>query len=191
MVEPGDVVQQGKVLYELSAGGETQIVLNVDEKNLGLLALGQDAQVVADAYPGKPFAAQVFYIAPGVDAQRGTVEVKLRVPDPPPFLRSDMTVSAEIVAGRKADAVIVDSEAIRDAASKAPWVLAVREGRAVRQPVAIGLRGAGRTEVVTGVAPGEALVAPTQASVREGARVRVLPPAQKKPAPKGPDIFGS
>jgi len=190
LVEPGDVVQQGKVLYELAAGGETQVVLNVDEKNLGLLALGQTAQVVADAYPGKPFPAEVFYIAPGVDAQRGTVEVKLRVRDPPPFVRSDMTVSAEIVAGRKPDAVIVDTEAIREAASKTPWVLVVRGGRAVRQPVEIGLRGAGRTEIVSGIAPGEVLIPATQASVGEGDRVHAVPPPPKKPVLKGPDIFG-
>ena len=41
LMEPGDVVQQGKKLFELSVTGETQVVLNVDEKNIGLLALGQ------------------------------------------------------------------------------------------------------------------------------------------------------
>jgi HlyD family secretion protein len=189
LVEPGDVVQQGKLLYELAAGGETQVVLNVDEKNLGLLALGQKAEVVADAYPGKPFSAEVFYIAPGVDPQRGTVEVKLRVPDPPPFVRSDMTVSAEIVAGRKPDAVIVDTEAIRDAASKAPWVLVARDGRAVRQPVQLGLRGTGRSEIVSGLAPGEAVVPPTESSVREGDRVHAVPRAARKPIVRGPDII--
>jgi HlyD family secretion protein len=189
LVEPGDVVQQGKLLYELAAGGETQVVLNVDEKNLGLLALGQKAEVVADAYPGKPFPAEVFYIAPGVDPQRGTVEVKLRVADPPLFVRSDMTVSAEIVAGRKADAVIVDTEAIRDAASKAPWVLVVRDGQAVRQPVQLGLRGTGRSEVASGLAPGEALVPPTESSVREGDRVHAVPRAPRRPIVKGPDII--
>jgi HlyD family secretion protein len=183
MVEPGDVVPQGKVLYELAAGSETQVVLNVDEKNLGLLSLRQQAQVVADAYPGKPFAAEVFYIAPGVDPQRGTVEVKLRVADAPPFLRSDMTVSAEIIAGRRSDAIVIDSDAIRDAAAKTPWVLVVRDGRAVRQPVQLGLRGTGRTEIVAGVVPGEAIVPPAEASVRDGDRVRVVAPAETKVAP--------
>ena len=88
------------------------------------------------------------------------------------------------------DAVIVETEAIRDAASKAPWVLVVREGRAARQPVELGLRGAGRTEIVSGIAPGEALIPSTQASVREGDRVQAVPTAPKKPVLKGPDIFG-
>ncbi|MGA8054959.1 MAG: efflux RND transporter periplasmic adaptor subunit, partial [Burkholderiales bacterium] len=190
LVERGDVVQPGKLMYELAVAGDTQVVLNVDEKNLGLLAEGQRAEVVADAYPGKPFSAQVFYIAPGVDAQRGTVEVKLRVPEPPPFARADMTVSAEIVAGRHADTVILESAAIRDAASKAPWVLVARDGRAVRQPVTLGMRGAGRTEIVDGLTDGDFVIPATEAAVAEGARVRVdAAPQPKKPVVKGPDIF--
>jgi HlyD family secretion protein len=135
LVEPGDVVQQGKKLFELSVTGETQVVLNVDEKNIGLLALGQRAEVVADAYPARSFGAEIFYIAPGVDAQRGTVEVKLRVPEPPAFVRPDMTVSAEILAARRDGTLTLDSDAIRDGAGQAPWVLVVRGGRAERQSI--------------------------------------------------------
>ena len=187
--EPGDVVQQGKKLFELSVAGETQVVLTVDEKNIGLLALGQKAQVAADAFPGRPFGAEIFYIAPGVDAQRGTVEVKLRVPDPPAFARPDMTVSAEIVGARRAGVVTLESDAIRDAASPAPWVLVVRDGRAARQQVKLGIRGAGHTEIVEGVAAGEAVIPPGVAAV-DGQRVRAdVSPAEKKQAVNPPALF--
>jgi len=188
-VEPGDVVQPGKPLFELSVAGETQVVLNVDEKNIGLLAIGQEAAVAADAFPGRPFGAQVFYVAPGVDAQRGTVEVKLRVASPPPFLRPDMTVSAEIVGARRTGVVIIDSDAIRDAAGPAPWVLVVRDGRAVRQPVELGIRGAGRTEVVAGLAAGDPVIPPHAGTIAAGARVRPdAAPVERRPIAKGPDI---
>jgi HlyD family secretion protein len=187
--EPGDVVQQGKKLFELSVAGETQVVLTVDEKNIGLLALGQKAQVAADAFPGRPFDAEIFYIAPGVDAQRGTVEVKLRVPEPPAFARPDMTVSAEIVGARRTGVVTLASEAIRDAAGPAPWVLVVRDGRAVRQQAKLGIRGAGHTEIVAGVAAGEAVIPPGVATV-DGQRVRAdLSPPDKKPVTRAPEIF--
>jgi HlyD family secretion protein len=190
LVEPGDVVQQGKKLFELSVTGETQVVLNVDEKNIGLLALGRQAQAAADAYPGRNFGAEIFYIAPGVDAQRGTVEVKLRVPQPPDFVRPDMTVSAEILAAKRIDTVTLESDAIRDAAGAAPWVLAVRDGRAVRQPLKLGIRGAGRTEILDGLAPGDLVVPPSEAAVREGQRVRAdTTPAARKPVIRPPDLF--
>ncbi|HSC98353.1 MAG TPA: biotin/lipoyl-binding protein, partial [Casimicrobiaceae bacterium] len=44
-VEPGDVAQPGKVLMLLAPAGETQIVVNIDEKHLGKLAVGQRALV--------------------------------------------------------------------------------------------------------------------------------------------------
>ncbi len=170
-VENGDTVAQGKKLFDLSVAGETQVVLNVDEKNIGLLDLGRKAQVVADAYPGRTFGAEVFYIAPGVDAQRGSIEVKLRVADPPAFLKPDMTVSAEMLAGRKDDAVTLPADAVREASAASPWVLMVREGRAVKVPVKLGLRGSDRVEIVAGVQPGDRVI-PTAANVAPGKRVR-------------------
>jgi HlyD family secretion protein len=172
-VEPGDVVQAGKTLFELAVAGETQLVMQVDEKNLALLRLGQEALGVADAYPGQRFPARISYIAPGVDAQRGTVEVKLVAPHPPAFLRPDMTVSVEVEAGRAQGATVVPTELIREASSSAPWVMVARDGEAVRQPVKLGLRGAGRTQVFDGVAVGELIIAPT-ASIESGGRVRAV-----------------
>jgi HlyD family secretion protein len=170
-VETGDTVAQGKKLFDLSVAGETQVVLNVDEKNIALLDLGREAQVVADAYPGRTFGAVIFYIAPGVDAQRGSIEVKLRVPEPPAFLKPDMTVSAEMLAGRKADAVTLPADAVRDASTPTPWVLALRDGRAVKVPVKLGLRGSDRVEIASGVQPGERVIAGST-NVAPGARVR-------------------
>jgi HlyD family secretion protein len=170
-VEPGDLVQPGKVLFELGAG-ELQIVLQVDEKNLGLLSLGQQAVCAADAYPGRTFTAEIFYIAPGVDPQRGTVEVKLSVPNTPDFLRTDMTISAELQAGSRHDVLMLDSNALRDASTQ-PWVLVVRDGRAQRQAVKLGVRGSGKTEILDGLSPGELVIPPSEAAVKPGQRVRV------------------
>lgn len=171
LVEAGDVVTQGKKLFELAADGETQVVLQIDEKNLGRLALGQVADVVADAYPGKPFRAEIFYIAGAVDAQKGSVEVKLRVAEPPAFVKPDMTVSAEIRVGAKANALTLPSDTVRDAAGAQPWVLVIADGRTARRPVKLGLRGTGRVEVLEGLRAGEAVIPPS-ANVAEGRKVR-------------------
>ena len=173
-VEPGDTVQPGKKLFELTVAGETQVTLLVDEKNIGLVNIGQRARVAADAYPDRPVEAEVFYIAAGVDAARGTVEVKLRIPRPEAFLKPDMTVSAELLAGQKKGALALPAGSVRDAGGAAPWVLAVREGRATRVPVKLGLRGEGVIEVAGGLAEGE-LVVPPRAPVQSGERLRADP----------------
>ena len=169
-VEAGDVVQPGKVLMTLSPKGKTQIVIAVDEKNLHLIALGQKALVSADAYPKQKFDAELVYINPGVNAQTGSVDVKLDVPQAPDVLRQDMTVSVDIEVARRPKALLVSSAAVHDAESAAPWVLRVEEGRATKVTVRLGLRSGGLAEVLEGLQEGD-LVLPGTA-VQPGQRVR-------------------
>jgi len=175
-VEHGDVVQPGKALMVLAPAGETQIVVQIDERNLGMVRLGQPALVSADAYPAQRFAAEVAYVNPGVDAQRGTVEVKLRVREPPDYLRQDMTVSVDIEVARSPGALALPAEAVHDATGAAPWVLRVEGGRAARRGVELGLRGTGWVEIRSGLGPGDRVV-PAAASIRPGQRLRAVPRA--------------
>ncbi|WP_137896836.1 efflux RND transporter periplasmic adaptor subunit [Ramlibacter sp. 2FC] len=170
-VEPGSMAQPGRVLLALAEQGGTRIDAAVDEKHLGLLRPGLAARAVADAYPGQPFDAQLNYIAPAVDPARGTVEVRLAVPRPPAFLRPDMTVSVELLAGEKKDALVLPSVAVRDPDRGAPWVLALRDGRAQRVPVRLGLRGVGSVEIVEGLKQGDEVIPQTEKAL-PGDRVR-------------------
>lgn len=179
-VEPGSMAQPGRVLLTLAAQGGLRIDADVDEKNLRLLTPGMAARAVADAYPGQSFDAQLSYISPAVDPQRGTVEVRLAVPKPPAFLRPDMTVSVELVGGVKKDALVLPSGAVRDADREAPWVLLLSEGRALRVPVKLGLRGIGAVEILAGLKEGDEAIPQTEKAV-PGDRVRRGPPvAQSK-----------
>jgi HlyD family secretion protein len=174
-VERGDVVQPGKVLMVLSPSGETQLVLQIDERNLARLKLGQKALASADAYPAQRFAAELVYINPAVDPQRGTVEVKLRVPEPPEYLRQDMTVSVDIEIERRVGALALPAKAVHDATGAAPWVLLAKDGRAVRQPVTLGLRGEGAVEIRAGLEAGDLVIPAGNSGVTPGERVRAVP----------------
>jgi HlyD family secretion protein len=170
-VEVGDVVQPGKVLMTLSPAGRVQMVVDIDEKNLRLLSIGQKAVASADAYPTQRFAAELVYINPGVNAQTGAVEVKLDVPSPPPVLKQDMTVSVDIEVARHPGALLVPTGAVREAEGPTPWVLQVQGGHAVRRAVRLGLRSGGAAEMLEGLHAGDLVVAGGE-SVADGARVR-------------------
>ena len=157
-VEPGDIVQPGKRLLALALDGEVRLTALIDEKNLALLRLGQRALVSADAFPNQRFAAELSYLSPGIDVQRGTVEAKFAVPAPPPFLRSDMTVSIDIEVADRADGLVIPAAAVRELQSRQPSVLVVRDGRAAQQPVQIGARTAEQVEVLSGLAAGAEIV---------------------------------
>lgn len=169
--EPGDTVQPGRVLLTIAPAGDTELSVQIDEKNLALLALGQTALASADAYPNERFAAEVIYIAPSVDALRGSVEVRLRVAQPPPYLKHEMTVSIDIAAGHSAQAVIVPAATVRDVNQAQPWVMLVRDGRTLRQPVRIGLHGGAEVEILEGVTAGDLLL-PAALDLPQGRSVR-------------------
>lgn len=171
-VEPGDMVQPGQTLMQLAADGEIQIALQIDEKNLAKLALGQSALGSADAYPAQRFDAQLVYINPAVDASRGAVEVKLRVLDAPAYLRQDMTVSVDILTAHRPSTLVLPTGALRDATSAAPWVLVVRQHHLVRQPVKLGLLGDDRVEVLDGLTVGEPVILASAVTLSAGQRVR-------------------
>ncbi len=170
-VEVGDIVQAGKVLMTLSPLGHLQLVVEIDERNLRLVLLGQKALASADAYPQHPFSADVAYINPGVNVQTGAVEVKLDVPLPPQVLRQDMTVSVDIEVARRPNALLVPAHAIHDAEGIAPWVLRVEGGSAIRRPIRLGLRSGGFAEVISGLSEGDRVI-PAPAMVAAGTRLR-------------------
>ncbi len=176
-VESGDVVQPGKVLMVLSPIGATQLVVQIDEKHLRQLKLGQSARASADAFSAEQFSASLSFINPGVDAQRGSVTIKLTVQDPPTYLQQDMTVSLNIEVANRPHAVLVSTEAIHDI-DKAPWVQKVVKGRVVNQAIQLGLRGTTHCEVLAGLSPGD-LTLRDGPLVKENSRIRVKRLADK------------
>ncbi len=180
-VERGNVVQPTNVLMRLSPFGKTQLVVLIDEKNLGLLALGQKALASADAYPKERFPAVVSLINPGVDLQRASVEVKLSVDKPPSYLRQDMTVSVDIETTRHPAALVVPAATVRDVAKGAPWVLKVKGLKAVAQPVKLGLVSGGNAEVLEGLDEGDLVVPVTATKIHDGTHMRARLAPQKQP----------
>ena len=162
-VEVGDVVQPGKLLMTLSPRGLTQLVVQIDEKNLALLALGQPALASADA-------------------TTGSVEVKLDVGLPPATLKQDMTVSVDIEVARRPQVLIVPMAAVHDADGAAPWVLRVEGRHAARRAVRLGLRSGGLAEVTDGLSERDVVVT-SPATLAPGARIRTTAAAAPAAAP--------
>lgn len=187
--EPGDLAQPGRVLFEIARAGDTEVVMPLDEKNLGVLAIGQAATCIADAFPTRPFPAKVSFIAPGIDPQRGTVEVRLTVDPVPEFVRQGMTISVNVETGRRDRTLVVPNDVFFATNGNNATVWVVEDGRAVRRQVQLGLRGLIQTEVATGLRAGDWVLTAISANLADGDRVRVvatslsIDPATRKELP--------
>ena len=171
--EPGDLVQPGRVLFEIARAGATEVLVPLDEKNLEVLAVGQAAMCIADAYPARPFPATVGFIAPSVDPQRGSVDIRLTVSPVPAFLRQDMTVSVNVETGRRERAIVAPNDALSAVEGNRAVVWRVVDGRAEQLAVTLGMRGLTQTEITAGLQAGDWILADVQAALEEGDRVRV------------------
>ncbi len=174
-VEPGDLVQPGQTLFTIALTGNTEIRVPLDERNLPQLALGQNATVISDAYPDQSFPARINFIAPSIDPQRGTVEVRLTVNPVPDFLRQDMTVSVNVETDKRERALAIPNDALSNIKGNKAVVVLVRDRKIQRQPVTLGLRGLAMSEVTSGLSEGDQVLANAESLLEEGARVRLKP----------------
>jgi HlyD family secretion protein len=173
-VEVGDVLQPGRSAFTLLPDGPTELLLKLDERHLGRLQLGQRAWASADALPAQAFEARLSQIDPAVQAQTGSVDVKLRVPQPPAALKQDMTVSVEIELDRRPGALAVPMAALQGLVGDRAQVWRLSQGRLEPVAVRLGMKAGAWAEVLEGLAAGDPVVVQAQ-SPREGQRVRVRP----------------
>jgi len=174
-VEPGDVVQPSRTLLVLASNAEAaQLVFQCDERNLAAIHVGQKARASADAYPEQVFDAEIGYIAPSIDPERGSIEVRLLVRNAPKFLIPDMTVSVDLTVAAKKQVLTLPSEAVRSIASLKPWLFAIQRQRVVRLDVTLGIRGDGTVEIVSNLQEGAVVVLADAQILMVGQRVRAV-----------------
>ena len=86
-----------------------------------------------------------------------------------------MTVSVDIDVASKQKTLVLPAPDVHDELSSAPWVMSVRDGRAYKAPVTLGLHGLNQVEIVDGLAEG-AWALPIGSGVVTGQRVRPFTP---------------
>ncbi|WP_180022963.1 efflux RND transporter periplasmic adaptor subunit [Acinetobacter sp. YH16044] len=172
-VEPGDLVQPSQTLFTIALDGATEIRVPFDERNLPLLALQQKASVITDAYPDQPFPAHINFIAPSIDAQRGTIDVRLTVDPVPDFLRQDMTVSVNVETNKREQTLVIPNDALSSISGNKAMVILVRDRKIQRHPITLGLRGLVMSEVVAGLKEGDHVLTDAESVLKDGIRVRI------------------
>jgi RND family efflux transporter MFP subunit len=141
---------------------------NVDEEDKTRVRIGQGVQITLYAYPEQVFEGTVRTIYPKADPARRTFEVDVEVLHADEAFAAGMTGELAFIVARKESAVVVPSQALQRGAL---WL--VREGRLVKAEAALGLRSIERTEVLSGLSPGEQVVISPIGDLQEGQNVRM------------------
>ena len=162
--------------------------VNVPERELAKLSVGQVAELAFDAVPNKTFAGKIALISPYVDSGTATFGVRIRVTDTGGLLRPGMFARVAIVYERKLDALQIPRTALLDGDGP-PKVFVVASGKAEERAVQLGLSSGAMIEVIEGLKDGEQVVVVGQGAIKPGAAVRIVktparPAASTPPAAK-------
>lgn len=69
---------------------DLQVELDISQADFKKISRDQDCRMVPEAYPDRPYVCRIAEIAPEADRQKATIQVKVQILEPDPFLRPDM-----------------------------------------------------------------------------------------------------
>ena len=149
-----------------------KVHLNVPEKYIPQLALGQKARVRVDAYPGEIFTGVVARISPVVETETRTAPVEIGIDNAGHRLKPGMFASISLVLEEKKDVPVIMKEAIVGREPSA-YVFVVNGGTAHSRDVKLGIRDGEWYEVREGLKAGDLVAIMGQQRLRDGAPVNV------------------
>ncbi len=148
----------GDVLFRIADHQVVWVLVDVAERDLSLIEVGQKAGVRLRAYPDRVFTGKVALIYPHLMAETRTGRIRIELPNPDEVLRPDMYADVEIDTGTQAPVVTVSSSAVIDSGERQIVLLDKGEGRFEPRAVKLGRRGDGRVEIKEGLAENDKVV---------------------------------
>lgn len=159
-VEAGETTAPGAPLLQLADTGELHVDAEIDEADLGRIAVGMPAEVSLDAFPGVKIEGKVTEIAPSVTRDpRGGRSVALDVALPPdPRLLVGMSADVDIIVSVRQNTVWLPPNAVLGRGAER-IVYVVEGGVARKRTIDVGIATWEAVEVKSGLSGGERVVA--------------------------------
>ena len=151
-------VQPGGVLFRIADHSVVWALIDIAERDLGAIRLGQSVAVQARSFPGREFSGKIEVVYPEINKETRTARLRVALPNPEELLLHDMYVDAEIAIGSGAPVLAVPESAVMDTGSRQAVFVDRGQGRLEPRVVKLGQRGDGYVEIREGVAEGEPVV---------------------------------
>lgn len=185
----GSSVTAGQLVLRLADRSTMWVDARVPQGSLRHIKQGQHAAIRVDALRHEPLEGVVVFIHPNLDGMTRTALVRVAVPNTDGQLRAGMFATAEFDAPSAAPAPIVPREAIIDTGDTQLVFVSAGKGRFEPRRVTTGDSGdAGMVQILSGITPGESVVASGQFLIDSESRLReaiakFLSPDSTTPSP--------
>jgi multidrug efflux system membrane fusion protein len=182
-VEVGQYLTAGTQIVTLTNLSTLYANFTVTEKDSAALKVGQTVRIVVDAYRDRNFEGKITAIEPQIATDTRNIRVQATIENPEHILKPGMFTTTTVVLPDKSAVVTVPETAV-DYTLYGDAVFLVTEKKAddgktslvvVRTFVVTGNRVGGRVEILSGVKPGDRVVAVGQIKLQSGAAVAISP----------------
>jgi Cu(I)/Ag(I) efflux system membrane fusion protein len=154
----GDRIVPGMVLYRIADLSRIWIEADVFEQDLGLVRVGQEAEVRFEAFPAEAFPARVTYLYPTVSLESRTGRVRLELTNPEGLLRPGMYAQVTLTAPAGPATVVIPRSAVLETGERALVFVEDASGTLVPRSVTTGRVSGRQVQILAGLAPGERVV---------------------------------
>lgn len=179
-VSLGDYVTTATRLASLQTVNPERVSFQVPERYAAELRRNQTIAFQVAAMRSKTFTGTVDFVDPVVQLPGRTITVKALVPNPKRELQAGMFVDVRLATAQRPEAIVVPEDAVL-ALQGVTVVWVIKDGKATRRPVTLGVRSPGFVEVLDGVEAGEQVVVGGIEKMSEGAAVTAQVVERTKP----------
>ncbi|MCL7744835.1 efflux RND transporter periplasmic adaptor subunit [Guyparkeria hydrothermalis] len=158
----GMYIQPGLDLYTIARRDRVWVNVDVLERRMQSVSEGQQATMRVDGIPGRTFEGTVDFVYPELDPQSRTLRVRLAFDNEDGQLRPNQFAEVTLTPEKTPPVLAVPATAIIPSPGGARVVVRTGEGRFRPVAVETGAEAGGYTEIVSGLEPGEQVVASGQ-----------------------------
>ncbi len=151
-----------------------RILVEVVEKDIPLVKIGQQAEVRAEAYPDRRFTGQVTRTVQALNKNTRAMTVEVDLPNKDQVLKGGMFARVAIMVGVHPKAIQIPIDAVTRLEEN-QYVYVVRDGKAHQMPVELGGRANNRIEITKGLTGTEQVILSGKDLVSEGTVVEAHP----------------
>ncbi len=181
IIKPGDYITPQDVVAKFISDKGTNFEVDIPEKDVHKLEIGQTVTINCDSYHGKEFIGTVAEISPLVAERTRTSKIKINVENEKGLLRSGMFGRGVILIKELKNVLLVPSDSIVSLNENAFLVPVVSpdfrtpgEGVIMMRPCKLGEKLMDKTVIENGINIGELVVIETQGQLSDGMKVKFL-----------------
>ena len=180
----------GDVLFRIADISSVWALVDVAERDLGNIAVGQPVTIRARSFAGRTFTGKIAVIYPQVNKDTRTARVRIELDNPDFKLLPDMYVDADIGNADSSPVLAVPDSSVLDTGTRQAVLVDKGEGRFEPREVKLGRRGGGLIEVRDGLAEGEAVVTSANFLIDAESNLKAALKGFAEAAPKEPEAGG-